>query len=166
MVGVLKRLNYTGGVPDTITNEELLLCMGYWTFKQYQRGALLPLTLLKRAWKEEKLRLPYQMTQSVPVWASCMTFELLGLIPWSLHRPLVCMDGNSMYQALGTNMIWASTAAPICRVWQSYRCALRASSGRLAEWLTVSGCWGYSASWWACLPSGSGGRSSAAQASW
>ena len=28
MVGVLKRLNYIGGAPNTITNEEVLLVLG------------------------------------------------------------------------------------------------------------------------------------------
>ena len=114
-MGVLKGLNSIGGVPNTVTNEELLLCVGYLDLKYYQEGVLLPLTPLK----EEKLRLPYQMTWSALVWASCTTCELLGLILWSLHRPLDCTDGNSVYQALGMNMIQASRAAPICRVWQS-----------------------------------------------
>ena len=87
--------------------------------------------------KEEKLALPCQMTWSAPVQASCMTCELLGPIPRSLHRSLVCTNGNSVYQAFGTN--WAGRAALICRVQWSCWCTLRASSGRLAEWLTASG---------------------------
>ena len=78
------------------------------------------------------------MTQSVPVQASCKTHELLGLIPWSLHRPLVCTDGNLVYQAVGTNMIWASRAALICRSSRSSCCALRAFS---VGWLSVSLQW-------------------------
>ena len=42
-----------------------------------------------------------------------MTCELLGPIPWSLHRLLDC----SMSQAHGMNMIWDGRAVPFCRVW-------------------------------------------------
>ena len=38
MVGVLKGLNYIGGVPNALTNEELLLCMGYWTLNTTREG--------------------------------------------------------------------------------------------------------------------------------
>ena len=94
---------------------------------------------LEEGLKEEKLRLPYQMTQSALVWASCMTCELLGLFSSSLCRLLLCTDGNSMYQALGMNMIWAGRVALICKVWQSCQCALGTSSGRSAGWLTELG---------------------------
>ena len=68
------------------------------------------LVSLEEGYKDSETQITLSDTQSVLVWASCTTFELLGQIPWSLCRPLDCMDGNLVYQALDTNMIWASRA--------------------------------------------------------
>ena len=46
--------------------------------------------------RNEKLGFTCQITWSVPVLASCMTFEMLGLVPQSLHRLLCCTDGKSV----------------------------------------------------------------------
>ena len=85
--------------------------------KHYQGGALLPQSPLKSVLRISETQITLSDTQSVPVWASCMTFELLGQIPLSLCRLLDCLDGNLESQACGTNMIWAGRAVPFCRVW-------------------------------------------------
>ena len=85
--------------------------------KHYQGGALLPLSPLKRVIRISETRITLSDPQPVLVQASCMIFELLGQIPQSLCRLLDCMDGNSVSQACGMSMIWASRAVPFCRVW-------------------------------------------------
>ena len=75
------------------------------------------LVFLEEGYKDSETQITLSDTWSALVWASCMTFELLGQIPQSLHRLLDCTDGNSVSQALGTNTIQASSAVPFHRVW-------------------------------------------------
>ena len=56
---------------------------------------------LEEGYKDSETQITLSDTQSVAVWASCMTFELL---PQSLCRPLDWMDANLVSQALGTIM--------------------------------------------------------------
>ena len=75
--------------------------------KDYQGGALLPWYPLKTVLRISETWITLSDTWSALVRASCMTFELLGQMPQSLCRLLDCTDGNSVFQACGTNTILA-----------------------------------------------------------
>ena len=104
-----------GGLYLPGTNEELL-CMDMDLMNSTRTGSPASVSL-EEGYKESVTQITLSDTQSAPVWASCMTFELLGQIPQSLHRPPDCIDGNLVSQALGTNTIWASSAVLFHRVW-------------------------------------------------
>ena len=107
-------------------------------------GPLLPQTPMKRGLRNENLGLTWQIPQSVLVLASCMTCELLGLvpclglIPQSLCQLLFCTDGKLGVQVGGMNTIRASGAVSSAGSVEAL-CALKATS---LGWLGIYLQWG------------------------
>ena len=107
----------------------------------YREGLSLPQIPVKRGLRNEKLRFTCQMPWSMLVLASCMTCELLGLIrglgliPWSLCRPLFCTDGK-LGVRWGMNTIRAGGAALSAGSSEALN-ALKASAVGSAEHLSA-----------------------------
>ena len=90
----------------------------------------------------------------------------LGLVPWSLCRPLTAWmahwcSGRAWY------MIRASSAVPVCRVWwsslhlilgcqASWGCFMGSSAGLQVSWVAL---WAH---WWVCIRSCSVGKTDTA----
>ena len=93
---VLKCLKYITGMWGwgTYLVPMKKYCMCGNGLKNTTREGLSCLVSLEEGYKESETRITLSDTQSVPVCASCMTFELLRQIPQSLHRPLDCTDDN------------------------------------------------------------------------
>ena len=132
---VLKWLNYKGKCNDTITlGKELTLLWGEQLLMLYTGRGSPALDSLEEGLEERETQI-YLSDTSVSTsmgllhdfWVVQADPLSVGLVPWSLHRPLYCIDGKLSVR-WGMNTIWVGRADLSAGSSEAVTGALRATS--------------------------------------